>query len=284
MDPIKLDRPLLSELVDKYGYADIAAELDRRDGWPLEEDFLTGGMPPDDYIRCHITQKQDWIDLYATPYYFGCEADDRMNAVAFGKAMLLGARINAIYSSDIGHFDVVDMRDPLPEAFELVEDGHITESDFHDFAFGDAVRLWGTQNPRFFDPRPVDLLGHRARRAAKAFELLVQLSEPVLTRPNLIPQPWRRPVALRHELDEVRQLALNFPPLPGQGVDLLRRRAVELPQHLVGGHHEVVDPVGAEGGLEFRQELRLEDRLRDRHPIRADRRALRHNQARGQVG
>ena len=34
MDPTKLDRQLLRELVDKYGYADIAAELDRRDGWP----------------------------------------------------------------------------------------------------------------------------------------------------------------------------------------------------------------------------------------------------------
>jgi len=67
-------------------------------------------VPPDDYIHCNITQKQDWIDLYATPYYFGCEADDRMNAVAFGKAMPLGARITRIYSSDIGHFDVVDMR------------------------------------------------------------------------------------------------------------------------------------------------------------------------------
>ena len=74
-----------------------------------------------------------------------------MNAVAFGKAMPLGARINAIYSSDIGHFDVVDMRDPLPEAFELVEDGLITESDFHDFVFGNAVRLWGMQSPRFFE-------------------------------------------------------------------------------------------------------------------------------------
>src|SRR2546425_411051 len=42
MDPTKLNRPLLRELVDKYGYADIAAELDKRDGWPLEEDFLTG--------------------------------------------------------------------------------------------------------------------------------------------------------------------------------------------------------------------------------------------------
>ena len=152
MDPTKLDRKRLRELVDKYGYGDIGAELDRRDGWPMkEEDALTGGVPLDDYHFCKISQKQDWIDLFATPYYFGCEADDRMNAVAFGKAMPLGARINAIYSSDIGHFDVVDMRDPLPEAYELVEDGHITESDFSDFVFGNAVRLWGTQNPQFFE-------------------------------------------------------------------------------------------------------------------------------------
>ena len=65
--------------------------------------------------------------------------------------MPLGARINAIFSSDIGHFDVVDMRDPLPEAYELVEDGHITENDFRDFVFANSVRLWGTQNPRFFE-------------------------------------------------------------------------------------------------------------------------------------
>ena len=103
--------------------------------------------PLDDYAACNITKKQDWIDLYATPYYFGCEADDRMNAVAFGKIEPFGARINAIYSSDIGHFDVSDMRDPLPEAYELVEDGHISEDDFRDFVFANAVRLWGTQNP-----------------------------------------------------------------------------------------------------------------------------------------
>ena len=43
------------------------------------------------------------------------------------------------------------MRDPLPEAYELVEDGHITERNFRDFVFENAVRLWGTQNPRFFE-------------------------------------------------------------------------------------------------------------------------------------
>jgi predicted TIM-barrel fold metal-dependent hydrolase len=153
MHPDKLDRPLLRQYVDKYGYRDIAAELDKRDGWPArEEDNLDGGVPVhDDYAACNITKKQDWIDLYATPYYFGCEADDRLNAVAFSKINPFGARINAIFSSDIGHFDVPDMLMPVPEAYELVEDGLLSDDDFRDFTFANAVRLWGTQNPHFFD-------------------------------------------------------------------------------------------------------------------------------------
>jgi hypothetical protein len=66
-----------------------------------------------------------------------------MNATTFGRNSPFGAKLNAIFSSDIGHFDVIDMCDPLPEAYELVEDRHITEDDFRDFTFANAVRLWG---------------------------------------------------------------------------------------------------------------------------------------------
>src|SRR6202007_261593 len=38
MPPSKLDRTLLAQLVDKYGYQEIAAELRRRDGWPSREE------------------------------------------------------------------------------------------------------------------------------------------------------------------------------------------------------------------------------------------------------
>jgi len=153
MDPKKLDRKMLRSLVDKYGYEEIAAELDKRDGWPSkEEDEATGGVPVlDDFAACKITRKEDWVDLYARPYYFGCEADDRMNVTAFGRANPFGARINAIFSSDIGHFDVPDMLSPVPEAHELVEDELITPDDFRDFTFTNAVRLWGQQNPSFFE-------------------------------------------------------------------------------------------------------------------------------------
>jgi hypothetical protein len=152
MDPRKLDRALLMNLAEKYGDPDVAEALRAQDGWPDHGPELTGGVADlDDFSACKITRKEDWLDLFAKPFYFGCEADDRMNATAFGKGNPFGAKLNAIYSSDIGHFDVIDMRSPLREAHELVDEGHITSDNFRDFVFGNTVRLWGTQNPRFFE-------------------------------------------------------------------------------------------------------------------------------------
>jgi len=152
MDPRKLDRALLMSLAEKYGDPDVAESLRKTDGWPDHDPSLTGGVENlDDFSACKIEKKQDWIDLYAKPFYFGCEADDRMNSVAFGKNNPFGSKLNAIYSSDIGHFDVIDMRNPLPEAYELFEEGFITADNFRDFVFANTVHLWGTQNPKFFE-------------------------------------------------------------------------------------------------------------------------------------
>ena len=46
---------------------------------------------------------------------------------------------------------MIDMRHPLPEAYELVEHGHIIAGNFRDFTFANAIRLRSTQNPRFFE-------------------------------------------------------------------------------------------------------------------------------------
>src|SRR6202040_853016 len=167
--PEKLDRKLLLDMVEKHGYDDIAAALKARDGWPSPDtQDLTGNRAElDDFAPCKITRKQDWIDLYATPFYFGCEADDRMNATAFLKLNPFGAQLNAIYSSDIGHFDVIDMREPLAEAYELVDDGHISEANFRGFVFENAVRLWGTQNPDFFKGTRVEKEAAAVLRVAR---------------------------------------------------------------------------------------------------------------------
>jgi predicted TIM-barrel fold metal-dependent hydrolase len=152
MDPRKLDRALLTSLAEKYGDSDVVAALHARDGWPDNDPGLTGGIDDlDDFSACGITRREDWVDLYVAPFYFGCEADDRTNGWAFSPNNPFGAKLNAIYSSDIGHFDVIDMREPLAEAHELVEDGVMSPDNFRDFTFANAVHLWGTQNPRFFE-------------------------------------------------------------------------------------------------------------------------------------
>ncbi|HYM31226.1 MAG TPA: amidohydrolase family protein [Candidatus Cybelea sp.] len=153
-DPRALDRALLMRLAEQYGYGDIHEALKKRDGWPNPDDVnLTGNLDDlDDFAAAKISRKEDVRDLFVTPFYFGCEADDPVNAWAFNKRTNpFGARLNAIFGSDIGHFDVPDMRGVLPEAYELVEHELISAADFRDFTFANAVRLWGAQNPAFFE-------------------------------------------------------------------------------------------------------------------------------------
>ena len=152
-NPGKLDVGKLHELARKYGSPAVAEAVGRREG--LEGDSnstLTGGLEDlDDYFRCQITKKEDIRDLFVPRFYFGCEADDPTNAWAFNRqASPLRARLNALFSSDIGHFDVPDMTDVVPEAYELVEHGLLTDDDFQDFMFSNAVRFWGEVNPDFF--------------------------------------------------------------------------------------------------------------------------------------
>jgi len=152
-NPANLDRARLLDLARKYGSDAVAEAVGRGDG--LEGDSnstLTGGIEDlDDYFRCQIGGKEEIRELFVPRFYFGCEADDPINAWAFNpRANPLGARLNALFSSDIGHFDVPDMAAVVPEAYELVEEGLITEADFRDFMFTNAVRFWGEVNPDFF--------------------------------------------------------------------------------------------------------------------------------------
>ena len=90
-------------------------------------------------------------------FYFGCEGDDRITALAFDRGKnAFGARLNAIYSSDLGHWDLPDMRDAAAEAWELAEHGLITDDDFRDLVFGNPVRAKAEVNPDFFKDTAVE--------------------------------------------------------------------------------------------------------------------------------
>ena len=85
---------------------------------------------------------------FAERFYFGCEADDPMTAWAFDPHG--NHRLRPIFSSDVGHFDVVDMTEVLEEAYELVEHGMITEDDLREFLFTNPARLHTAANPDFY--------------------------------------------------------------------------------------------------------------------------------------
>jgi hypothetical protein len=152
-NPHKLDRAALLSYVEKYGRPAAADAVRRGEGLDGDSNsMLTGGLEDlDDYSRCRIEQKEDLRELFVPRFYFGCEADDPVNAWAFDRrANPMQARLNALFSSDIGHFDVPDMAAVVPEAYELVEHGLIDDGDFRDFTFANAVRFWGEVNPDFF--------------------------------------------------------------------------------------------------------------------------------------
>jgi predicted TIM-barrel fold metal-dependent hydrolase len=153
VNPKNLDREVLMELAAAYGPKGMVEALHQGDVMlDTAGSTATGGIDNlDDFAACKIERAEDLRDLFVNHFYFGCEADDRMNAWAFNRRCNpFGARLQALFGSDIGHFDVPNMAHVVPEAYELVENGLISENDFRNFVFANPVRFWGEANSDFF--------------------------------------------------------------------------------------------------------------------------------------
>lgn len=150
-NPANLDLELLVDLFRRYAhFSDEQLGYLGRQGGP-GRGRRHAPKELDDFRRAEIEKPEDIRDLFVPRFYFGCEADDPMNASAFNsRANPLGARIRAIFSSDIGHWDVPDMTEVTEEAYEMVERGTITEEDFREFVFVNPASLWAGTNPDFF--------------------------------------------------------------------------------------------------------------------------------------
>jgi predicted TIM-barrel fold metal-dependent hydrolase len=156
-NPASLDRELFNDLCRQYGTPLMqdrlhSLEAGERLSGP-DEDFSM----LDEFAACGIERPEDISNVFKRNFYFGCEADDPINAWAFNSRINpYGARLNAIFSSDIGHWDVPNMTEVTEEAYELVEHGLITENDFRDFVFTNPARLWTSMNPDFFKGTAVE--------------------------------------------------------------------------------------------------------------------------------
>jgi predicted TIM-barrel fold metal-dependent hydrolase len=152
LDPAKLDVDLLVEMFEKYGNAYLTPERIRAEPHQSpNSNLFVPAEELDDFAPTGVTKPEHIRDIFETNFYFGCEADDRLNAVAFDARLNhFGHKLNAILGSDIGHWDVPDMTKVLVEAYELVDDGLINSDDFRDFSFANVVRMHTGMNPDFF--------------------------------------------------------------------------------------------------------------------------------------
>jgi predicted TIM-barrel fold metal-dependent hydrolase len=158
-DPRNLDRELTGRLFREYGQ-DYGAAILARLGEDESQLLWGGPQAPetlDEWAQAGIESREDIRERFIPKFFFGCEGDDRMTALAFNpKLNPTGSRLGAIYSSDLGHWDLTDMRDAAYEAWELVEHGLINEDDFRDFVFVNPVRAKIDVNPDFFKGTAVE--------------------------------------------------------------------------------------------------------------------------------
>ncbi len=79
-----------------------------------------------------------------------------------------GSRLSAFFGSDISHWDVPVMTEVLGESWEMVEHGLITEADYRDFVFTNAVTFYTRTTPSFFAGTKVEAAAAPLAGAAEA--------------------------------------------------------------------------------------------------------------------
>ena len=169
-DPAKFDVKSTEGWFRDFGNDYLTAErfMAAKDGYTRDGRTKPGVNPDfiDDWKALGAKTTEDIRDLFVDNFYFGCEADDAMNYTAFNtKANKFEVKLKAMFSSDLGHWDVVDFGDVLAEAHEQAEKGLMTEDDFRDFVFTNPVTFATRLNPDYFKGTVVE--GAVAKMAGK---------------------------------------------------------------------------------------------------------------------
>ncbi len=151
-NPASVDRRAFYELSQRYGGPLVEGRIEEI--LKSYQAFMSRGEDPallDEWAPSGIQSPEEIHTIFTQRFYFGCEGDDPLNTLAFDtKGSPFGAKLLAIYGSDLGHWDVPDMAEAVHEAYGLVERGLLSEEDFCDLVFTNAVKFWTSTNPDFF--------------------------------------------------------------------------------------------------------------------------------------
>jgi predicted TIM-barrel fold metal-dependent hydrolase len=172
LNPELLDVDLLERLFREFGSPRLTPERIRAN--PHGYAMTARLQPFDEFAACALTELRQLRELFVEPFYFGCEADDRMVSVAFNRRLNpLGAMLKPVFGSDIGHWDVLDATSILTEAWNLVNAKLISAENFCDLTFVNPAMMHLSMNPNYFDGTIVEdaareLLQERSKKTARA--------------------------------------------------------------------------------------------------------------------
>jgi len=152
LDPDRQDRQEMEALFAKYGgpvLSAYAARMGKDEGLMLNPPEDRANV--DDFAACGVDSAKALADQFVDNFYFGCEGEDRATVMAFDRRVNhFGKQLKAIFSSDLGHWDVPDMSKVLVETYELLEDDILTPEDFRKFVFSNTAEMYTSMNPDFF--------------------------------------------------------------------------------------------------------------------------------------
>ncbi len=162
-DPRGLDRARLNQLLREYGGAEFAEPPAReRLARAYDEGVARHDRDAerDEWARCGIEDEHDFARIFEN-FFFGCEADDlSVHRALDARGNPFRMRLQPIFSSDIGHWDVPDLKTVLLESHRLADTGLLSDADYRDFVFTYPARLHLKANPDFFKGTAVEAATH----------------------------------------------------------------------------------------------------------------------------
>jgi len=158
LDPERQDRALMRKLFEQHGgplLSRYAERIGRDQGSMLNPPEDRARV--DDFAATGAEDAQAFAKQFVDGFYFGCEGEDRATVMAFDRRLNhFGHQLNAIFSSDLGHWDVPEMARVMEQTCELVEDGILSPEDFRKFTFTNVARMYTSMNPDFFKGTAVE--------------------------------------------------------------------------------------------------------------------------------
>jgi predicted TIM-barrel fold metal-dependent hydrolase len=152
LDPDRQDRALMRRMFEEHGGAILsryAERIGRDEGVMLNPPEDRARV--DDFAATGAESAEAFARQFVDGFYFGCEGEDRATVLAFDRRVNhFDHQLNAIFSSDLGHWDVPDMAHVLQETYMLVQDGIVSAEDFRKFTFSNVARMYTSMNPDFF--------------------------------------------------------------------------------------------------------------------------------------